>query len=1163
MRRFIFLAILLTASLISLYGNPLIPNTEEPRYTYNLLTPADGYPSSPTTLFINNFGIGWAGSSRGLYRLEPNGATKVQLPGFPINTNIYQILEDAEYNIWTLTEDGINGARPKEKVFEPEVIKGVPDTAIAYAAAYTPSEIFFGGDNAIWKYTYLSGEFSFVTKLNVTGSAKVDKMFLGLRGTILIFCNGFRDLYFLYPATGTVSKVDLEKLGLVGNYYAAFVDSEYKLWLASYNEGIIKVDSSGGILATYNASNSPISNDLVTCFAECSKKLWIGTDGGGINIIDLKSGEVNVLRQKPYDPRSLPANTISSLAVSSKGNIWAGRKNGGIIYISESEVNSYRTSEIRPFITAEGIQSLYNDGTSKSVWIGTTGTGLLSLNPETNLFTGYPTTAGFSIYLMTDYDETTLLLYCKAKGLTYFNKVTKEVTPASNLAFLQTYAKNGGIVSTLCNDADGNVLIAADSLYCINPKNGDITATAIREAGQTEEVYGSIGKYYHDETTIYRRSEASGDELVPLFTSDPEEQIYSASVGNHYDIWFVSSKGLSQFDIAADSVARIPVTISHTPHSVICDGNGNVWVGTGSELYCYNQYQETHVMLDESENVFGNDYRNSAKCLNSSGDIFMGGVDGLVHLGRELSFNIDEEPSIVLQGVKLDSKQLSDFTNLVIPNNFNDLFLRFIVRDDDILRQKPCKFTVMGPFNIFEEETDLPQISFHGLKAGKYVVYASCKTKDGRWTAPSEALSFKVRTPWFLSPWFFCLVLSVMIAIFLGISYAIRSKQNHLLENEANEERLNFLVNVSHEIRTPLTLVIGPLGRILREMPEDDKYHEVIKRVFSQANRMKMLLNTILTTSRIRAGVSDMNRRNVNLNDWIQLSIEAFRGETSNRNMDLVLQLDPSINMVYFDDNMCLIVLSNFMMNALKHNPDGRPLIIKSEKCTERSSVRVSVTDKGLGFGNIDPEKLFARFYRADQDMSGFGVGLSYAKSIIVEHRGAIGAYNNPDGEGATFWFELPVEEKSVNIDNATAVKGNQGLQGFADVRGIMSLKDLNVLFVDDEKDLRVYFEEEFEDSFAKVICAENGFAALAKLSSEKIDLVITDIMMPEIDGMELCRRIKQNPKTKDIPVMMLTAKADIASREMGMRSGADSYIAKPFGTGALLISIRKIFNLE
>ena len=232
-------------------------------------------------------------------------------------------------------------------------------------------------------------------------------------------------------------------------------------------------------------------------------------------------------------------------------------------------------------------------------------------------------------------------------------------------------------------------------------------------------------------------------------------------------------------------------------------------------------------------------------------------------------------------------------------------------------------------------------------------------------------------------------------------------------EKEVANERYNFLINISHELRTPLTLIVGPLRRMLRKSPLTDKDREMVTRVCQQADRMANLLNTVLTTNKIEKGAEEVQPESTSFNEWVTAVSSDFRDEADGHNMEIRLDLDPSVGEIEMDKHLCKIVFSNLMTNAMRYNSTGSPIIVSTRSTDDGRSACVSVKDSGCGIGDVDMSRLFERYYRATEDKTGFGIGLAYSKTIIDAHGGRIGAFNNPEGVGATFWFSLPAGLKT------------------------------------------------------------------------------------------------------------------------------------------------------
>lgn len=403
---------------------------------------------------------------------------------------------------------------------------------------------------------------------------------------------------------------------------------------------------------------------------------------------------------------------------------------------------------------------------------------------------------------------------------------------------------------------------------------------------------------------------------------------------------------------------------------------------------------------------------------------------------------------------------------------------------------------------------------------------------------------------------------------------------------QAAEERLNFLVNVSHELRTPLTLILGPLEKVLDSIPQDDANYSRINGAYRQAKHMNSLLQTILTASKLdKNSDSAINLTTQSFNNWVKNVVLDFSEEAASHFIDLRVEYSPHIGMVDFDDEKCTIVLSNLISNALSRNPDNSEIHIWTEPHPERASVRVSVSVRGPAIKDIDMDEVFNHVYHETEENHGFGLGLSYSKMIIDDMHGLMSAYVNSQ-KGATFYFEVPTTlalpkenkpeasepitygfdniPKFVNPAQAKDVVVDPNLVPFDDVKNIpdivIDLKNANLLIVEDDTNLLNYLKDELSSSLKTVFTATNGVEAIKVLNTETVNVIVSDIMMPEMDGYSLCRYVKTTVAVSHIPVILLTARSDENSRLLGYKNGADDYITKPFDLADLKEAVQRLF---
>ncbi len=351
-----------------------------------------------------------------------------------------------------------------------------------------------------------------------------------------------------------------------------------------------------------------------------------------------------------------------------------------------------------------------------------------------------------------------------------------------------------------------------------------------------------------------------------------------------------------------------------------------------------------------------------------------------------------------------------------------------------------------------------------------------------------------------------------------------------------------------------------PLSRILKSLSPTDTQYLPLKAIYRQSQRMKNLINMVLDVRKMEVGESKLLIQPHPLNEWIEHVSQDFVSEGEAKNIQIHYRLDPRIKIVSFDKDKCEIILSNLLINALKHSPQDTEITITSELLPEeKKRVRISITDQGCGLQQVDTQKLFTRFYQGMGEQSGTGIGLSYSKILVELHGGSIGARDN--SESSTFFFELPLKLESEEIICQPKAYLNELM---SDDSGKQSQEEdsfatapYSILVVDDNPDLTDFLKKALGEYFKRILTASDGVEALQLIKSHTPDIIVSDVMMPRMNGYELCKNIKEDIAISHIPVILLTARDDKQSQMSGYKNGADAYLTKPFEVEMLMELIR------
>lgn len=662
------------------------------------------------------------------------------------------------------------------------------------------------------------------------------------------------------------------------------------------------------------------------------------------------------------------------------------------------------------------------------------------------------------------------------------------------------------------------------------------------------------------------------DSIQPLFQIDEKETITAIDCDGQDRIWVGTTAGIGYYNLKEKRYSKIDSQLFSDISALRYDPSSErVWICAQNQLYSYCIKDDKFIQWNRSDGFHPNEiiFTYQQRTMKKHRYLYFGGIEGLVQINTDIPEPNEPYPEIDLCGVELNGQlQTSDINirNIKIPWKYNTLILQVHIKNKDIFQRVPFRYIIKGDVDKSIDSYH-PMLELSNLSPGKYHIEVSCMTKDGNYTMPIHLTDIHVTPPWYKTDWFIilcCIFLTGGIIVGMSI-FNIRKEvkiQKRLKEYRQyfNEKKIDFLIHINHELRTPLTLIYAPLKCLIDKnetqglpsylMPQ-------LQLIFNQAQYMREIVDMVLDWNSMEAGYSKLKIQKCKLDEWITNIVKDFTEEARQKGICIKLQMTTDIEEVWFDKQKCHTVLSNLLMNALKFSMPESCITINTRKLENK--VRISVVDEGIGIQDSDITNLFTRFYKGNHKEKGSGFGLYYAKTIMEMHGGDIGTYNNTD-KGATFYLELPL------LDINEKAEATKLLQKEAPI--VNTTQDLHfdctgktILIVEDEKELREYLIESFTETFKKVYAADNAISALETCRKKQPSIIVSDVMMPQMDGFELCRQIKNDIRISHIPVILLTARYDQTGITTGYKSGADSYIPKPFDLAFLKVVVGNILK--
>ena len=456
------------------------------------------------------------------------------------------------------------------------------------------------------------------------------------------------------------------------------------------------------------------------------------------------------------------------------------------------------------------------------------------------------------------------------------------------------------------------------------------------------------------------------------------------------------------------------------------------------------------------------------------------------------------------------------------------------------------------------------------LSPGSYPVYVQANLKNGHWSDSHKILHLYVKQPYWKQNWFVNLTIFVLLLLVLFIWLLANKRQSNksrlkLAEKDKliNKQKVNFFLNISHEIRTPLTLIYGPLQQLLQDQGLSLQNRSLLELMKRQINNLNSLTRQVLNLRNMNDGVEGLQIQPVSLNEWLQSMVKDFEFELEKHRVEVQWNLDESIETVCLDKRACKKVIDNFMVNAFKYASQSERFTWIT-RSVDDGYVEIALADEGTGLSLSDEKSVFERYYQGDKHEDGYGIGLSYSRTLIEQQGGIIGARKNYP-QGSVFFFTLPLAQN--NKENNSLFESDNVYQQQEDNSSLIvdqdlknnAFKSLTILVVEDNIELLIYLKQLMSKWFSKVYAAKNGQDALEHIRKELPDMIVSDVMMPVMDGNELCRRIKTSTEISHIPVILLTAHSNEESVQYGYKMGADRYLIKPFSEDMLS---DVIFNL-
>lgn len=927
-------------------------------------------------------------------------------------------------------------------------------------------------------------------------------------------------------------------------------------------------------------SQSGLNDNNVNCiYIDSSNILWVGTASGGINKADLNAKKFSNFSVTSTNKNL--TNTPIRTIFADKERIWIGTSDDGVLFIDrQTKQQTYLAGKL----SSKNIKSIFKDS-SGDIWIGTR-SGLDKFDIRSKKITNYFTekaedNSASRFFAITEDPLDHSLWFGTYDGIIRYDKKTNKFEKQSLTKY---YSKSAA--GCLYFDSKKNLWIGTEYSGLIQLKRNFKT------------------RKWTD--TIAYTGDGSHAKL-------PDERIYSVVEDTKGFIWAGTANGLCRIDVKTQKVKVYTTSDGLSDQyitKVLSDGQGNIWIGHKKGLSKIN----TKTNQIRNYSVKGNqqdyEFMDGSGCIDPvTGELFFGGINGFISFRpNEITDNLNP-PIVVLTNFEVLNKTVNigeEINGKVILSKALNLTKTITLGYED--KSFSLEFAALdysGPSKIryaYQLEgldknwiyTDASRriATYANLPSGTYQFRVKAANSDGIWNEKPRILEIIILPPWWKSGWAYCLYLIVFAAVAYFLYRLFKTRQeynrNILVERLKAEKaqelealKTRFFTNVSHEFRTPLTLIIDPLELLLSGKLSDDKAKQYYGVMHRNAERLRGLINQFLDFRKLESGNLKLQVFKGDIVAFVKNVMTAFEFEATKKNIDYQLETDLETLEFGFDADSVEKILFNLISNAFKFTPNGGRIVVHLSAPSENPEhITFSVTDNGMGIPSDQMDKIFESFYQIDDheraDIVGTGLGLSLTKELVTLHKGTITVSSHPHKETC---FRVTLANLTQANQNFKSEKGISNLRINTTEEGVLEIAEVKsksdapiILVVEDNDEIRNYIRMNLDGDY-KVIEAANGLQGLEMALDTIPDLIISDIMMPELNGLDLCRKLKINEKTSHIPVILLTAQQSEQYQKEGYETGADAYISKPFSSVLLLVRInnliesrkklRELFNKE
>ena len=1127
---------------------------------------------------------------------------------------IENIISDAEKNIWLITKSGLV-SKYNSTFGTYEDISAIIGHSIQKIRAKNEGVYLLTQNNILYKYR--DSEVKKIASIFKDTALKVNVRDMDLTNSNEVFLTtDARRLYHYNIRTRERKELIGAFTGFPGDLILTS-DKNNRLWIGTETFGFFIYDAlkKKFIQDTFFKNEKfKVHKELfLSVFFDSNEFIWGGTDGGGLYKIDTNTGKINIFTKQASNQSSLGSNTILNISEDNHKNIWVST-NYGKLNVLPYKNNSVGYHEGSSNNTPQRVLSIFKS--SKDIlWIGTDGFGLTKVftNAKNTLISkSNPLNNRYYVQSIVEDSNKNIWFGTYKNGL-FFHDTAKNTY--KKIIIKNSKNQEGTDVRTVFKDAQNRIWVGSN--ISLNVYSSNLKLLAVFDMNSYHLEGGVLQSIIEDKNGVIWLGTANNlfkfkENLFDLQNSTFSQQFDGANKTNQIlgvmhiapgkpnELWLINNEGkLFKFYTKTKiyvSFKQIEAINDVFITAVIAESN-NLWLSSKNGIICFNTENNKTKIYYTSDGFQDNMFLARSAFRDDAGILYFGNTKGVNFFDPKTLSKKKSNAKLHINEVEILNQPIDSLIPLQVASGIYNLdFLdlensqssfsfRFSAIDNILNPKYYYAYRLKG----FDENwiTNHPErlATYTNIPAGDYSFEVKASTKTNSWNIETKQIKISIDQPFSNKPVAYILYAIIILLILYAIRhwYLLKRKLlleevSHKKENELHDLKMNFFAKMSHEIQTPITLILGPIDNMLSLAGQNGNLllKQRLQIISNNAKRLSKIARELTLVRNKELGTLQLLVTKNSLCENIEEIYLSFKELARIKKIDFVVNCPKNLVEYWYDKEKIEHIIYNLLSNAFKFTPKEGHIQLNVVPTNSKKSIKISIVDSGSGIKKEELHAIFELFYQSNigKKNKGSGIGLALTKELIDLHKGKI-EVESILNEGTTFVVTIPIAEAAYLESERITTSNSEVLssQVLPTSEAVFNADDNNllgkggqntsrktILIVEDNYELQAFIKELLIVQY-NIILAENGEEGYYYAKSNLPDLILSDIMMPKLDGVEMCRKLQNDNLTKHIPIVLLTAKNSTNSKIAGLKSGAIEYISKPFNTKELLLKVHNIIT--